>query len=719
MLTKINRTIAQTNSGAVQPFAVLEVIVEATGSPANLFSDSLGNNPISNPVTSDASGFVGFYVAPGIYRFRARQNSGGPVLSDVRNEPVFNVLATQQGAIELSNNSVYESIRNLGLVIFAASGNIIVNTCSSDGGNLSPSNTASVTFTNPFTGSVRTATFQSLSSTQSISLTSGIDFGLTDGESREFYVYACYNDDEGFKLGIAINTNFDESGIHTTEQLSIADVSKINTAIAMVEPTAVRLLGRFTANRGVSGWTSVTNPALFSGSNTYINPPARNLLFSVESQVVNSLLGRNLTQFQAANVVYSGTHSNVFAHGNTSATINGSSSSITTSFLVGTNSCAIYGASFSGIDSSISCTLTQMQGGSVDSSMSSHLNNGYFSKISSSQYSSNSSFSNVTILSSRSVAPRKNHTVVLGYHSGTAPHADNITIELDAETGNAEFTGTVSVEDLYVNGVQIKNRKANTTATTDPGPDDDETEGYEALSPWVNTLTREIFVAISVAAGDAVWEKATLTIDELGNVALMNANTIGQNIIQAPNPSAIRFGRANADNSWSWRTAAEYRGDLGLGNTALLNASTIGQNIVTAPNPGAIRFGRANADGTWSWLDALNFRAAIGVNLGISPPAVYSGGSKDLDSSVGETQVLTNTGAGPFELNIPAEMASVIPDGAMFVFRNDGGASTVWEFTTSGLGMSLKPRANGTFTFSQNETVTLYKSTGLNFYLIG
>jgi hypothetical protein len=54
----------------------------------------------------------------------------------------------------------------------------------------------------------------------------------------------------------------------------------------------------------------------------------------------------------------------------------------------------------------------------------------------------------------------------------------------------------------------------------------------------------------------------------------------------------------------------------GLGNVSTLNANTIGQNIVQAANPGATRFGRANADNTWSWLTGTDFRTAIGAGTG-------------------------------------------------------------------------------------------------------
>lgn len=48
--------------------------------------------------------------------------------------------------------------------------------------------------------------------------------------------------------------------------------------------------------------------------------------------------------------------------------------------------------------------------------------------------------------------------------------------------------------------------------------------------------------------------------------------------------------------------------------TTLVN-TTIGTNVLTSTNPGAIRFARANADNTFSWLNDSDFRTAINVDI--------------------------------------------------------------------------------------------------------
>ena len=45
----------------------------------------------------------------------------------------------------------------------------------------------------------------------------------------------------------------------------------------------------------------------------------------------------------------------------------------------------------------------------------------------------------------------------------------------------------------------------------------------------------------------------------------LGATTVGSNIFTSTNPSAINFLRANADNTVTWRTASEFRSDIGAG----------------------------------------------------------------------------------------------------------------------------------------------------------
>lgn len=53
------------------------------------------------------------------------------------------------------------------------------------------------------------------------------------------------------------------------------------------------------------------------------------------------------------------------------------------------------------------------------------------------------------------------------------------------------------------------NRKLNEVAIVNPDATDDDIAGYEVGSMWVNTATNELFVAISVSTGAAIWKNTT------------------------------------------------------------------------------------------------------------------------------------------------------------------------------------------------------------------
>lgn len=203
------------------------------------------------------------------------------------------------------------------------------------------------------------------------------------------------------------------------------------------------------------------------------------------------------------------------------------------------------------------CTLSAATQSVIDSSVSSAIVSSTRSHVMTSDSCNIDGFNNVVIASSKSVLARKRNTLVMGYGTGAASAA-NIKIELDAETGNIYAAGTLSANDLLINGLPIANQLNNLTATTNPTVNDDSADGYTPLSMWVNTTTNEIWMAISVAPGAANWQIATLTVDQLGNLALINGTTVGQNIVQMANPSAVSFVRINADNTVSALSAGAF-----------------------------------------------------------------------------------------------------------------------------------------------------------------
>jgi hypothetical protein len=109
--------------------------------------------------------------------------------------------------------------------------------------------------------------------------------------------------------------------------------------------------------------------------------------------------------------------------------------------------------------------------------------------------------------------------------------------EWDSENTYPEYAITKRLGILYLavaentnsqppsaNWNRITNAKSKLDATVDPTVDNDETEGYAQDSKWFNTASGEIFMLIDATDGAAVWVKTTLTLDELGTMAL--ANTI-------------------------------------------------------------------------------------------------------------------------------------------------------------------------------------------------
>ncbi len=84
------------------------------------------------------------------------------------------------------------------------------------------------------------------------------------------------------------------------------------------------------------------------------------------------------------------------------------------------------------------------------------------------------------------------------------------------------------------------------------------------------------------------------------------------------------FQHATTTQIGQWNTAYAERNQWNGGATGLvaatgrtsLGANAIGSNIFTSPNPSAITFLRANADNSVSWLDAATFRTAIGAGTG-------------------------------------------------------------------------------------------------------
>jgi len=115
--------------------------------------------------------------------------------------------------------------------------------------------------------------------------------------------------------------------------------------------------------------------------------------------------------------------------------------------------------------------------------------------------------------------------------SGTAHDANSITFD----NTDTPYSGSDVSSVLRELGV-----KNNPSATTDPTATDDESQGYRAFSRWVNTTTDEIWICLDATTGSAIWQKASLTIDELGSAAIVDMGT-GPNQIRTNSENEALF----------------------------------------------------------------------------------------------------------------------------------------------------------------------------------
>lgn len=186
---------------------------------------------------------------------------------------------------------------------------------------------------------------------------------------------------------------------------------------------------------------------------------------------------------------------------------------------------------------------------------------------------------------------------------------------------------TAGTADKYPDAALIKaayepRRQDNLTATTDPTVTDDSSAGYEALSRWINTSTGEFWLCLDASTGAANWQQATLTLDELGTLA------VGDNAGDVP-----------YSNATSGLTATDTQAAIdeveGRVDTA---ESNIGTNT-TAINNRVIRVGSV------AELEALSLPAGYSVYLteeGRAGDGVIKTGTPPADPQKGVNIVIAN-----------------------------------------------------------------------------
>jgi len=202
--------------------------------------------------------------------------------------------------------------------------------------------------------------------------------------------------------------------------------------------------------------------------------------------------------------------------------------------------------------------------------------------------------------------------------------------------------------------LQNKSIPINTLVGTMYFDSDDNTfRGYNGTS-WVDLgLTGAGSGTVtSVTAGLGLTQTGTATINPTlninshagiaGSVGTINIgeDAIGVNL-GTTSITAFRGDYGNTaytdrlkwDGSVAGLTASTGRTSLG--------GTTIGQNIFTSANPSAIRFGMANSDNTWSWLNDVDFRNAIGAGTGNGSVTSISAGNGMSFSNITETGSIT------------------------------------------------------------------------------
>lgn len=159
----------------------------------------------------------------------------------------------------------------------------------------------------------------------------------------------------------------------------------------------------------------------------------------------------------------------------------------------------------------------------------------------------------------------------LGYLDATSSIQTQLNTKLDQTAGDARYfqisnnlsEGTAGAMRTNLGGTTIGQNvftQTNPSAITFPRYNADNT--VSALS--ASAFRTAIGAGTGSGNGDLL---STNNLSDLTNFATartnLGATTVGNNIFTATNPSAVRWIRINADNSVSFRTAAETAGDIG------------------------------------------------------------------------------------------------------------------------------------------------------------
>ena len=170
--------------------------------------------------------------------------------------------------------------------------------------------------------------------------------------------------------------------------------------------------------------------------------------------------------------------------------------------------------------------------------------------------------------------------------------------------------------------------------------------------------------AFSVPSSTGTGASGTWAIGITGNAATATTATTAGNV---SGTVALANGGTGAT------TAPGARSALGLGTAAVQNSTTVGANLLNLTNPSAIRFLRINSDNTATALTDSAFVTAIGA-YSASNPASYVSGS--LSPGVNNTLLRITSVAPSFT---PAIQASIVE------IDDSGNCDGMQNFTFSGV----------------------------------
>lgn len=135
--------------------------------------------------------------------------------------------------------------------------------------------------------------------------------------------------------------------------------------------------------------------------------------------------------------------------------------------------------------------------------------------------------------------------------------------------------------------------------------------------------------AFSVPSSTGTGASGTWAIGITGNAATATTATTAGNV---SGTVALANGGTGAT------TAPGARSALGLGTAAVQNSTTVGANLLNLTNPSAIRFLRINSDNTVTALTDSAFVTAIGAYSASNPSAYISGGIGVLNNALLRTR---------------------------------------------------------------------------------